>query len=162
MSVLDRSLGRPFGLLIGLVLVVVACSGASSAPPAASPLAASPIAASPGASVGASSAAPSARETALTDATLKVTAREFSFLQKSLEVKAGEPFTIVFKNADGPGVIHDVDIREKDGKTVVVDQETIDGGQTSDYEYPKLEAGEYVFICSIHPISFMTGKLTVN
>jgi plastocyanin len=77
-------------------------------------------------------------------------------------VKAGEPFTITLKNSDDPGVLHDVDIRERNGTTVVVDQKTTDGGQTSEYEYPKLEAGEYVFICSIHPIPLMTGKLTVN
>ena len=59
-------------------------------------------------------------------------------------------------------MIHDVDIRKKNGKTVVVDQKTTDGGQTADYQYPKLEAGEYVFICSVHPIPGMTGTLTVK
>jgi plastocyanin len=35
-----------------------------------------------------------------------------------------------------------------------------DGGQVSNYEYPMLEAGEYVFTCSVHPP--MTGTLTVK
>ncbi len=169
MSVLDRRLYWPLGLLTGLVLVVSACSGAPGTPPAARTPAASsgesagatstPPAASSGESAGSSPAA-SPTATPLPDGTFLVTAKNFSFRPLSLEVKAGEPFTIVLKNFDDPGVTHDVDIRKKDGKTVVADQETTDGGQTSDYEYPKLEAGEYVFICSVHP--FMTGTLTVN
>ena len=153
------TLSRRLGLLSGVILIVAACSGASSATPVASPAA----------SVTASSATPAANSpaaspsgTPLPDGTFKVSARDFSFSPLSLKVQAGEPFTIIFKNFDGSGVLHDVDIRMKANGTVVMDQSEIDGGQTSEYQYPELEAGEYVFICSIHPISLMTGKLTVN
>jgi plastocyanin len=78
----------------------------------------------------------------------------------SLEVPAGEPFTITLKNQDDPGVTHDVDIRTNDKKTVVADQTPTDGGQTSDYLYPALKAGHYVFACSVHP--FMIRELTVE
>lgn len=176
MNVVDRSPVRFVCLLSTVVLVVAACVGAPAGSSAASsseptsgtglaassgPLAAnSPVANPPGSP--SASPPPETSGANLTDATFKVSAREFSFHPKSLEVKAGKPFTIVFRNDDGPGVIHDVDIRTKNGKTVVVDQETVDGGQTAEYEYPKLEAGEYIFICSIHPIRLMTGTLTVR
>ena len=45
-------------------------------------------------------------------------------------------------------------------KTVVVDQAPTDGGQTADYAYPRLKAGSYVFLCTLHP--GMTGTLTVS
>lgn len=83
-------------------------------------------------------------------------------MPKSIQVPTGKPFTIIFKNFDEPGVLHDIDILEKDGKTVVVDQVTTDGGATSEYEYPALQARDYVFICTVHPIPLMTGTLTVN
>jgi plastocyanin len=91
-----------------------------------------------------------------------ITAKDIAYDKKSLEVKAGEPFTIEFRNADPAGVVHDVDIRAKDAKTVVVDQKTTDGGQTATYQYKALDPGEYVFICSIHPIPSMTGTLIVK
>jgi mono/diheme cytochrome c family protein/plastocyanin len=94
--------------------------------------------------------------------TLEMTASGIAFLTKSLEAPAGQSFAIEFINQDPPGVIHDVDIRETDGTTVVQDQPTIDGGETATYVYEPLEAGEYVFICSIHPIPAMTGTLTVT
>lgn len=154
------ALARAIGLLIGLVVVVAACGGAPAGPSANTPDAA------PSATVGtspapvASSPAPRPSESPLTGA-LTIYSRDFAFALLKLEVMAGEPFTIVHKNADGPGVLHDLDILAKDKTTVIVDQEIIDGGETAEYEYPMLEAGEYVFICSVHPIPAMTGKLTV-
>jgi plastocyanin len=65
----------------------------------------------------------------------------------------------MFKNADDPGVYHDVDIRAANKKTVVVDQTPTDAGQTSENRYPALKAGRYVFICTVHP--GMIGDLNV-
>jgi plastocyanin len=81
--------------------------------------------------------------------------------QLELTVPAGDPFSIHFVNDDPPGVPHDVDI-ETDGGEVLQDTDTIDGGEETTYEYEPLEAGEYVFQCSIHPIPNMTGKLIVE
>ena len=173
-SVIGRLAGK--SVLTVAVLVLAACGSrpaGSSAPGSVASIPAAgigtspthPAATSPTADTSAdASSGPAAKPTAtpLPDGTFKVSAREFSFSPKALEVKAGEPFAIVFQNFDDPGVIHDVDIRKKNGKTVVVDQKTTDGGQTADYQYPKLEAGEYVFICSVHPIPGMTGTLTVK
>ena len=87
-------------------------------------------------------------------------AKNVAFDTKTLEVPADTPFTIVFHN-DDTGVIHDVDIRQSDGKTVITDQLTTDGGQVSTYQYPGLAPGTYTFICSIHP-GAMSGTLTVK
>ncbi len=94
--------------------------------------------------------------------TFKISAKDIAYDTKTLEVAANQPFVIDFTNADPAGVQHDVDIRQADGKTVVVDQKTTDGGQTSQYSYTGLPAGTYTFICSIHPIPSMTGTLTVK
>jgi len=68
-----------------------------------------------------------------------------------LDVPAGQPFTIDFRNADSdPALMHDVDIRDLNGKTIV-DQKPIGGGQSVEYHYPGLKAGQYLFICSLHP-----------
>jgi cytochrome c oxidase subunit 2 len=95
-------------------------------------------------------------------ATFKITAKDIAYDNKAIEVAANTPFVIDFTNADPAGVAHDVDIRQADGKTVVIDQKTTDGGQTSQYQYKGLPPGTYTFICSIHPIPAMTGTLTVK
>ncbi|MDQ6795618.1 MAG: cupredoxin domain-containing protein [Chloroflexota bacterium] len=91
----------------------------------------------------------------------EITASNISYDKHALEVPAGKPFSILFKVQD-PGQIHDVDIRKDDKTTVVVDQPTTKDGLQTTYVYPPLQAGTYVFICSIHPIPAMTGTLTVK
>ena len=114
--------------------------------------------ASPGASGASGSPAPSLGPNA---EKFDITASGVSYDKKSLDVKANQPFGITFKVSD-PGQIHDVDIRKADKTTVVVDQPTTKDGDTSNYVYPALPPGDYVFICSIHPIPAMTGTLTVK
>ena len=94
--------------------------------------------------------------------TLTVSAENIAYDTLELEVPADTPFAIQFSNDDPPGVAHDVDIRQGDGRTVVQDQPTIDGGTSTTYTYDPLPAGTYTFICSIHPIPAMTGTLTVK
>jgi mono/diheme cytochrome c family protein/plastocyanin len=90
-----------------------------------------------------------------------ITAMNFAFDKSTLSVAANTAFGIDFKNQDPPGTMHDVDIRQSDGTTLVIDQQTTDGGQESNYVYKGLPAGSYVFICSVHP-SIMHGTLTVT
>ncbi len=89
-----------------------------------------------------------------------ITALGIAFEPETLEVVAGQPFTILLRNQDPPGTPHDTDIRSADGATLQ-DQGEIDGGTEQSYQYQPLDAGEYVFECSIHPAS-MTGALTVQ
>ena len=106
--------------------------------------------------------APTATESLPPDAvTLELVGVNIAFDLRELTVPAGQPFAIHFINDDPPGVPHDVDIRTTEAQ-VLVDTPTIDGGQETTYVYEPLEAGQYVFICSIHPIPAMTGTLTVE
>jgi mono/diheme cytochrome c family protein/plastocyanin len=92
------------------------------------------------------------------DATLlELTAANVAFDKDALEVPADEVFGIHF-NVDDPQQIHDVDIRQTDGTTVVQSQPTIEDGEEITYVYQPLPAGEYQFFCSVHP--FMSGTLT--
>ena len=91
-----------------------------------------------------------------------VVAKDIAFDASTLVVPANTPFTIQFENQDPSGVVHDIDIRAADGTTVVKNQEIVNGGVSTTYSYDGLPAGEYIFICSIHPIPQMTGTLTVK
>jgi cytochrome c oxidase subunit II len=93
--------------------------------------------------------------------TVDVTAEGIAFDKKELEVPAAQPFAIHFVNKDGKGTVHDVDIRDHGGQTIV-DDPTTDGGQETVYQVKALQPGTYTFICSIHPIPNMTGTLTVK
>lgn len=90
---------------------------------------------------------------------LKLQAKNISYDAKTLEAPAGSPFVIAFTNGDPSSITHDVDIRDASGK-VLQSQDTIAGGNTSNYAYTPLDAGTYTFFCSIH--SSMTGTLTVK
>ena len=96
------------------------------------------------------------------EAVIDMTAKEIAFDKKELTVAAGKPFAIRLKNQDPAGVPHDIDIRQSDGRTVLQDKPTIDGGKEIVYDYTALKAGTYTFMCSIHPIPAMTGTLTVK
>jgi len=92
---------------------------------------------------------------------IDLVAADIAFDVLELCVPADTAFTINLVNEDPPGVPHDVDIRDGGG-AVLVDTPTVDGGQETAYDYDGLGAGEYVFICSIHPIPGMTGRLIVQ
>ncbi len=92
---------------------------------------------------------------------IELVAVGFAFDKKTLETPAGEPFTIFLINQDGPGTPHDVEIRQPDGTPIKTVPPT-EGGASMAYPFDPLEAGDYIFICSIHPIDPMTGTLTVQ
>jgi plastocyanin len=93
---------------------------------------------------------------------LVVVAAGIEYDTKSLQVAAGQPFTITLKNEDPPTTTHDIDIHEGGGGALLQDQQPIPGGTEETYQYEALDAGEYQFICSVHPIPQMTGTLTVQ
>jgi cytochrome c oxidase subunit 2 len=95
-------------------------------------------------------------------ALLELTAKDIAYDKHELTVNAGQPFGIRFHNGDPAGVPHDVDLRQSDGKTVLQDKPTTDGGKEAVYDYTQLQPGTYTFICSVHPIPAMTGTLTVK
>jgi cytochrome c oxidase subunit 2 len=75
------------------------------------------------------------------------------FDSDSLEVPAGEDFCIEFTNNDT--AIHDVGIVETD-----FNGEDVPAGESITYVIPAMEAGDYTFLCTLHPT--MSGDLTVT
>ncbi len=121
--------------------------------PPTSPATAEPGAGSPAPSGGGGGGPPSG--------SIPLTAVGFAFDKKSLETAAGQPFTIFLTNNDDPSTPHDVEVRNPDG-TPIKPVPPTPGGQSMAYPFDPLEPGDYVFICSIHPIEAMTGTLKVQ
>lgn len=121
---------------------------ASATPPPA----ASPGQASPGASGGpAPGGGPG-------QTTLLISALNIAFDKADLTAPAGQPFTIEFRNDDA-GIPHNVEIKDAGG-TSVFQGEIFNGTDTRLYAIPALGAGNYTFICTVHPN--MTGTLAVQ
>jgi len=78
-----------------------------------------------------------------------------SFTKDLLVVPADTAFELTFENLQD-GVPHDVAILL--GEEALFDGEEITGPETVVYQVPAIPAGEYTFVCTIHPP--MTGTLT--
>ena len=79
----------------------------------------------------------------------------------TLEVAADTAFTLIFDNQD-TGVVHNVVIKDAGGANVSMgDTSFFPGPEQRSYSVPALPAGEYTFICEVHPTT-MTGTLTVK
>ena len=87
---------------------------------------------------------------------LKVTAQNTAFNTKALEAVAGQPFKIEFTNDDP--FDHNVGIWK--GSEEVFRGELFTGPGTKTYDVSALEAGDYNFVCDVHPT--MSGTLTVK
>ena len=97
-------------------------------------------------------AAPSAAP----DADVVVVAENVTWVETTLTVPAGAPFTMALDNRDS-GVPHDVAIKDAGGAEVFRG-ELITGPAVVVYDVPALPAGQYTFVCTVHPN--MTGTLT--
>ncbi|MEX0626235.1 MAG: cytochrome c oxidase subunit II [Chloroflexota bacterium] len=89
---------------------------------------------------------------------LKVSADDTAFDTKALEVAAGQTFKIEFANNED--VDHNVGIWK--GGEELFRGEIFAGPATKTYVVDGLTAGEYTFICDVHPLPAMTGTLTVK
>ncbi len=89
---------------------------------------------------------------------LKVSADDTAFDTKALEVAAGQTFKIEFANNED--VDHNVGIWKGDEE--LFRGEIFAGPATKTYVVDGLAAGEYTFICDVHPLPAMTGTLTVK
>ncbi|HYM83751.1 MAG TPA: cupredoxin domain-containing protein [Candidatus Dormibacteraeota bacterium] len=90
--------------------------------------------------------------------TIELAAQGIAYDKASLQVPASQPFTLKFHNADA-GVPHNVDIKDASG-TSVFKGEIFSGDDTRSYQVPSLPAGNYTFMCDVHPN--MTGTLVAG
>jgi mono/diheme cytochrome c family protein/plastocyanin len=106
------------------------------------------------------SAAPSGSPEASGDAapSVSIVASGIAFTTTDVTVPADTPFVIVFENQDA-GIPHNVAISDASGAAVFTG-EIFTGVATMEYQVPALPAGEYPFICTVHPN--MTGTLTAE
>ena len=88
-----------------------------------------------------------------------IAAQGIQFDTDQLSAPADTDFQIAFDNQDS-GVPHDVDIRDSGGGETLDDNEIVTGPTQTTYDVPALPAGEYQFICSVHPN--MVGTLTAE
>ncbi len=86
------------------------------------------------------------------------TSSSSAFDQSTATAPADEAFVIHFAN-DENGVAHNVQLNDSSGQ-VVVRGDIITGVAEADYNVPALAAGDYPFVCSVHPN--MTGTLTAE
>jgi plastocyanin len=81
-----------------------------------------------------------------------------SFDTNEISAPAAAPFTIHFFNNEA-GVPHNVEVKDSGGQSVVRG-DIITGVAEAMYNVPELAAGDYQFLCSVHPN--MTGTLTAE
>ena len=147
-----------------------AASAAASGSPAASASAsgaASPSAAASSSAAASASAAASGSPAASggTGGGLTITApvgaAANGFNTKSLSAAPGHAFTVTFDNQDA-GVPHNWVLTKLDGSTVDIGDTTFfNGVAQKTYNVPALAAGQYPFMCQVHPTT-MKGILTVG
>jgi mono/diheme cytochrome c family protein/plastocyanin len=111
--------------------------------------------ASPGASPGGSPAVTPGPDSPVVEISASSSS---AFDQSSVTAPADQAFVIHFANNES-GVPHNVEVKDPSGATVVRG-DIITGPAEADYAVPALAAGDYPFVCSVHPN--MTGTLTAE
>jgi hypothetical protein len=104
------------------------------------------------------SGAPGSEAPAAPPADATVEAVNIAFVQTTWTGPADRPFKLAFVNQDA-GVPHNIAIKDASGADVWVG-EVFNGVETKVYDVPALAAGDYPFICSVHPN--MTGTATLQ
>ncbi len=83
--------------------------------------------------------------------TVQITAKNLQFDKRCLAAPANQAFTIQFSNQDA-GVPHNVSVfRDRSGGEPLVEGEIVTGVTETTYDGPALEAGDYFFVCEVHP-----------
>jgi mono/diheme cytochrome c family protein/plastocyanin len=89
---------------------------------------------------------------------VKEAALNIAYVNKDLEAPAGAAFKLEFDNQD-PGTPHNIEIKDASGASVFRG-EIFSGAAVKTYDVPALAAGDYTFVCTVHPN--MTGTLKVG
>ena len=141
----------PILAILAVGLVAAACGDDEEEEPAATR--------TPSASPAATSAATATPAVGATE--IEIVAAALGFDKGTLEVTAGQPFTITLDNQDD--VSHTLVIYTEEGgeEIVGVEPSTVSPGSKETLTTTITEPGEYYFQCDFHPQQ-MNGTLTVN
>lgn len=137
--------------------VTPAASVAASAPASgeASAAPSAPASAAPSAPASGEASAPAG------DTVTVVATSALRWDTPDLTAPADTPFTLEFDNRD-PAAPHNVVIKNPDNTNVSTgDTSFFTGPEVRTYQVPALAAGEYQFLCEVHPTT-MVGTLTVQ
>jgi plastocyanin len=135
-------------------------SGAASGAPSASPAASAAATPAPSAST----SVPASGGSGGTVLTVKAPdgAATSGFDPKTLEGPANTPFTVVFDNEDATTGPHNWVLKDSAGAKIDIgDTSFFTGPAKKEFQIPALAAGDYPFLCEVHPAA-MTGTLTVK
>lgn len=103
------------------------------------------------------SAPPPASQPPKPDADVVLTAKGTQWVETTLTVPAGKPFTLALDNQDT--LPHDVQFKDAGGQEVFR-SEVVTGPAVAIDDVPSLPAGTYSYVCTIH--SNMTGTATAQ
>jgi len=96
---------------------------------------------------------------AVVDGVAELSADDLAFDAATITAPAGQPFTVAFTNLDG--VPHNFSVYTEEGGDVIAEGEIINEGETDEVEIEGLSAGEYFFVCDLHPGEMM-GTIVVE
>lgn len=96
---------------------------------------------------------------AVVDGIAEISADDLEFDASTITAPAGQPFTVAFTNLDG--VPHNFSVYVEEGGELIVAGDIINDGQTDEVEVEGLSAGEYFFVCDLHP-GEMKGTIVVE
>jgi len=129
------------GLLLVASLVLVACGGGDD-----------------GASAAPSDDTSAGGTVSVVDGTVDISADDLAFDANVIQATAGEAFTVTFTNNEA--VPHNFSVYTEEGGDAIVQGDVINEGETNEIEVEALEAGEYYFVCDLHPQ--MNGAIVVE
>jgi plastocyanin len=89
---------------------------------------------------------------------VKEVAKGIAFVNKDLSAPADVPWKLELDNQD-PGIPHNIEIKDAAGASLFKG-EIFNGNAVKVYDVPALAAGDYTFICTVHPN--MIGTLKVG
>ena len=95
---------------------------------------------------------------AVVDGVVLLTAEDLAFDASVIQAPAGAAFTISFTNNDSAP--HNVSVYTEEGGDQIATSDPINEGETLEVEVPAQDAGEYFFVCDIHPD--MNGTIVVE
>jgi len=90
---------------------------------------------------------------------VEITAADLAFSATTIQATAGEAFTITLVNNDT--VPHNISIYTEEGGDRLVEGTVVNAGETVEVMVDALDAGEYYFMCDIHPAD-MNGTVVVG